>query len=128
MPRSGLRNDPICQSPLSSITVAEDRRARQEANRSMPMEYSVTENPAAHRFEMTVGDAVAAAFYRLEDGKVVLTHTEVPQELSGQGIGSKLAAGTFRLIRQSGRKAVIQCSFMAGWVSRHPEAADLIVG
>jgi uncharacterized protein len=92
------------------------------------MDNTVTENPAAHRFEMTIGDAIAAAYYRLEDGKVVLTHTEVPQELSGQGIGSKLADGVFRLIRASGRKVVVRCSFMAGWVSRHPEVADLVVG
>lgn len=92
------------------------------------MDDSVTENPTAHRFEMVIGDAIAAAYYRLEDGKVVLTHTEVPQELSGQGIGSKLAAGVFRLLRENGRKAVVRCSFMAGWVSRHPEVADLVVG
>jgi predicted GNAT family acetyltransferase len=90
------------------------------------MDDNVTENPAAHRFEMAVGDAVAAAYYRLEDGKVVLSHTEVPQALSGQGIGSRLADGVFRLIRASGRKAVVRCSFMAGWVSRHPEAKDLV--
>jgi uncharacterized protein len=92
------------------------------------MDNSVTENPAAHRFEMAVGDAIAAAYYRLEDGKVVLTHTEVPQALSGQGIGSKLADGVFRLIRESGRQAVVRCSFMEGWVSRHPEVADLVSG
>jgi uncharacterized protein len=90
------------------------------------MDDSVTENLAAHRFEMAVGDSIAAAYYRLEDGKVVLTHTEVPQELSGQGIGSRLADGVFRLIRASRRKAVVRCSFMAGWVSRHPEVADLV--
>jgi uncharacterized protein len=36
------------------------------------MDNSVTENPAAHRFEMAVGDAIAAAYYRLE-GVVTLT-------------------------------------------------------
>ena len=92
------------------------------------MDNTVTENPAAHRFEMAIGDAIAAAYYRLEDGKVVLTHTEVPQELSGQGIGSRLAEGVFRLVRVSGRKVVVRCSFIAGWVSRHPEVADLVVG
>ena len=91
------------------------------------MDDSVTENPAAHRFEMAIGDTIAAAYYSLEDGKVVLTHTEVPEQFSGQGLGSKLAAAVFGLIRESGRKAVIRCPFMAGWVSRHPEVEDLIV-
>ena len=92
------------------------------------MNYSVIENPVAHRFEIAIGDAIAAAYYRLEDSKVVLIHTEVPQELSGQGIGSKLAEGVFRLIRESGRQVVVRCSFMASWVSRHPEVNDLVVG
>jgi predicted GNAT family acetyltransferase len=92
------------------------------------MDNSVTDNPAAHRFEMAIGDAIAAAYYRLEDDKVVLIHTEVPQELSGQGIGSRLADGVFRLIRASGRNVVVRCPFMAKWASRHPEVADLVVG
>jgi uncharacterized protein len=91
------------------------------------MDDHVTENPAAHRFEMAVGDTLAAAYYRLEDGKVVLTHTEVPERFSGQGLGSKLAAGVFGLIRESGRKAVIRCPFMASWASRHSEVENLIV-
>ena len=92
------------------------------------MDCCVIENPAAHRFEMTIGDAVATAYYRLEDNKVVLIHTEVSHELSGQGIGSKLAEGVFQVIRESGRQVIVRCSFMANWVSRHPEVNDLVVG
>lgn len=89
---------------------------------------SVRDNPAQQRFEMSVGDLLAVAYYRLDGEKVILNHTEVPHQISGQGIGSKLAEGTFSLIRTSGRKAVVQCSFMSKWASRHPEVTDLIVG
>jgi predicted GNAT family acetyltransferase len=92
------------------------------------MEFHVSENPAARRFEMIIGDSLAAAYYRLEDGKVVLIHTEVPQSLSGRGIGSKLADGVFQLIRETGRQAIVRCSFMGAWVSRHPEVGDLVAG
>jgi predicted GNAT family acetyltransferase len=92
------------------------------------MDGSVVDNPTQHRFELPVGDAIAAAYYRIEGDRVVLVHTEVPQELSGQGIGSRLASGVFELIRGSGRKAVTTCPFMATWASRHPEVADLVVG
>jgi uncharacterized protein len=34
----------------------------------------------------------------------------------------------FRQIRESGRQAVVRCSFMTDWVSRHPEVNDLVVG
>ncbi|MBF9234924.1 GNAT family N-acetyltransferase [Microvirga alba] len=91
------------------------------------MDDSIVDNPVDHRFQLAVGESIAAAYYRLKDGKVILTHTEVPQELSGQGIGSKLAHGVFRRIRESGRKVEIKCSFMASWAARHPEVNDLVV-
>jgi uncharacterized protein len=92
------------------------------------MESSVRDNPAHNRFELPIGDALATAYYQVEGDRIVLTHTEVPQALSGQGIGSKLAGGVFELIRESGRKAVTKCPFMAAWARRHPEVADLVVG
>lgn len=93
------------------------------------MDHAVTDNPAEHRFELPItDDAVAAAYYRLDNGRVVLTHTEVPFEFSGQGIASRLAAGVFELIRTSGRKAVLKCSFMANYYAKHPEYADIVDG
>ncbi|GEO12864.1 GNAT family N-acetyltransferase [Microvirga aerophila] len=92
------------------------------------MKDSVIDNPAQHRFELPVGDAIAVAAYRMQGEMTILVHTEVPQELSGQGIGSKLATGVFESIRDSRRKVVTECPFMAAWVSRHPEYSDLVVG
>lgn len=56
----------------------------------------------------------------------MLTHTIVPESFSGQGLGSKLALGTFEAIRSSGRKAVLLCPFMAAYYARHPEYADIV--
>lgn len=92
------------------------------------MDGIVTDRPDLNRFELAVDGGLALAYYRLDANRVVLTHTEVPQELSGRGIGSRLAKGTFDLIRASGRKIVLRCSFMAGWASRHPEYDDIIDG
>lgn len=72
-------------------------------------------------------DLIAAAYYRIEDGVVILVHTEVPFEYSGQGIGSRLAEGVFELIRASGRKIMPKCTFMARFSARHPEYRDLVV-
>jgi uncharacterized protein len=97
----------------------------------MQKDGAVTENGAQHRFEQAIegsdGD-IAAAYYRLEDGVVVLTHTEVPFEYSGQGIGSRLARGVFDLLRASGRKAVLRCPFMSAFYARHPEYSDVVAG
>ncbi len=87
---------------------------------------SVIDNEAQRRFELPVGDATAIATYELDGDRIVLLHTEVPRELSGRGIGSRLARGVFERIRGSGRKAVPKCPFMAEWLKRHDEYADLV--
>ncbi|WP_343070116.1 GNAT family N-acetyltransferase [Aminobacter carboxidus] len=71
---------------------------------------------------------MAVAYYRIENGKVVLVHTEVPQHLSGQGIGTKLAKGVFEAIRASERRVIAKCPFMAMFASRHPEYAAMLDG
>ena len=93
------------------------------------MNAKVTENTEQHRFELPIADGVlASAYYRVEHGRVVLVHTEVPQEFSGQGIASRLARGTFELLRQTGRKAILKCPFMSWFVVAHPEYTDIVAG
>ena len=94
------------------------------------MPNKVVDNPAEHRFELQLeGEDIAAAYYRIdENGRVVLTHTEVPYEYGGQGIGTRLAQGVFDLILASGRKAVLKCSFMARFYTTHREYDDIVDG
>jgi uncharacterized protein len=93
------------------------------------MNTKVTENIQQRRFELPVADSViAAAYCRVEDGRVVLVHTEVPSEFCGQGIASRLARGTFKLLRRTGRKAILKCPFMSRFLVRHPEYADVVAG
>jgi len=87
----------------------------------------VVDNAAAHRFELPVEDDLAVAYYRNEGDRIILTHTEVPRQLSGRGIGSRLAHGVFETLRATGCKVEARCPFMADFVRRHPEYADLLV-
>ncbi len=70
------------------------------------MPFSVTDNPAGHRFKLQAGDHVAVANYTLAHGVITFTHTEVPSALSGQGIGSKLACGALEQVRARGLKVI----------------------
>lgn len=92
---------------------------------------TVIDNLAEHRFEMPIdggeGD-IAAAYYRFEDGRLALIHTEVPHQFTGQGIGSQLARGVFDAIRARGGQIVLRCSFMGACYTRHPEYSDIVVG
>lgn len=86
----------------------------------------VIDNAAEGRFELPLDNEIAVAYYRRDGDRLILTHTEVPDHLSGQGIGSQLAKGVFETLRGSRRMAVAQCPFMASYAQRHPEYADLI--
>ncbi len=86
----------------------------------------VRDNPATSRFEMASGDAVAFAEYRRAGDRIVLVHTEVPEALSGQGVGSKLVRGTLDAVRAEGSKVVPRCGFVAAHIERHPEYRDLL--
>ena len=88
-------------------------------------------NVAEHRYELAIdgSDELALAFFRDdENGHRVLTHTEVPFQFSGQGIGSRLARGVFDDARAKGIKLVLQCPFMCAWFARHTEYADVVTG
>jgi predicted GNAT family acetyltransferase len=89
---------------------------------------SVVDNPRESRFELDVEGCKALAFYRPRRDGVVLTHTEVPKALEGRGIGSKLAKGVFEHLRETNRKAILECSFMAAYAGKHPELHDLVEG
>ena len=95
------------------------------------MSTMVVLNNAEHRYELGIkgSEALALAYFRDdENGNRVLTHTEVPFEFSGQGIGSTLARGVFEDARARGIKLVLQCPFMGAWFARHPEYGDVVAG
>lgn len=87
---------------------------------------TITDNPAASRFELALGDAVAFVSYRRRGSVLVLTHAEVPAPLAGNGLGSRLAAGVLDLVRRRGERVVPRCEFIAAYIERHPAYADLL--
>jgi uncharacterized protein len=91
-------------------------------------ELRVVDNPAELRYELRVGE-IRAGFiaYRLEPGVVVLVHTDVDPAYSGRGLGTKLIRGALDDIRSRSLKLVPLCPFVAAFIRRHPEYADLVV-
>ena len=87
----------------------------------------VVNNTGQGRFELPVGDRLAFMNYRtLTQGELGLIHTEVPEELSGQGIGSTLVEGVLAIVRAKGWSVLPYCPFVHGWMKRHPQHAELI--
>jgi predicted GNAT family acetyltransferase len=89
----------------------------------------VVEEPEGSQFVVRVdGDVAGAAYYRRVGDRVVFTHTEVSDPLQGRGIGSRLARGALDVVRGRGELVVPLCPFIARYISRHPEYADLVDG
>ena len=87
----------------------------------------VRDNPERHRFEIDLGDGdLAIADYTLPEGKIMFTHTEVPPEHEGQGIGTLLIKAGLKAARERGLKAIPICPFFARYIQRHPEEQDLL--
>ena len=86
----------------------------------------VSNNRSQHRFELSVDGHMAAAHYELAGGVITFVHTEVPAELGGKGIGSKLIQGALDQVRADGLKVIAQCPFVKGWIGKHPDYADLL--
>jgi predicted GNAT family acetyltransferase len=83
-------------------------------------------NEAAGRFELTLDGETAFAEYRLRDGDMLLPHTATPEALAGRGVGSALAQAALGYARDHGLKVKPTCSFMAGYITRHPEWRDVV--
>ena len=86
----------------------------------------VRDNTALHRFEVDLGDSVAIAVYTLMAGKIMFTHTEVPQAHEGKGIGTALIKAGLNSARERGLKVIPTCPFFASYIKRHPEEQDLL--
>lgn len=89
-------------------------------------EILVADNPEAGRFEARLGGATAVSEYKLASDVMIFTHTEVPQELEGKGVGSALVRGALDHARAHGYKVAPICPFVAAWIRRHSEYGDLI--
>jgi predicted GNAT family acetyltransferase len=90
------------------------------------MSNSVRDNPALNRFELDVDGTVAFIAYTGSPGVLSLDHTEVPDALSGKGVGSALVRGTLELIKGRGERIVPRCKFVAGYIAKHPEYGELV--
>ena len=87
---------------------------------------TVNNNTAKHRFELKVEGHIAAAYYEREGDVIAFKHTEVPAELSGKGVGSRLVKGALDQVRAAGLRVVAQCPFVKAWIGKNPAYADLL--
>ena len=89
------------------------------------MSNNVRDNTERRRFELDADGHTAFSEYRRDGGVLTVMHTEVPPALGGKGVGSALVRGLLDIARAQGLKVVPKCPFVAGYIDKHPEYADL---
>jgi predicted GNAT family acetyltransferase len=111
------------QSAESDDDAGESEERRRKVNEGSQPE--VQHETEKNRFAVHVEGETAVLSYERSEDEVVYTHTEVPSALEGKGIGSRLVRAGLDWARAEGLRVVPVCDFVAGYIERHPEYADL---
>jgi uncharacterized protein len=98
-----------------------------EAATGSVADVEVVDVPEASRYELRSGGRlIGLAAYRRRNGRIAFTHTEVDESCEGRGFGSRLAAAALEDARRDGSDVVPLCPFIAHYIERHPEYAQLV--
>lgn len=81
---------------------------------------------ARYELELEHGHIATANYSRTRNGNIALTHTEVPYEYEGKGIGSELVENCLLDIKSQGCLVVPQCPFVSAYIRRHPQWEELV--
>ena len=91
------------------------------------MKYKIVDNEERKRYEFQLSDHAPFIEYIKAQDKIYLTHTEVPKELEGKGIGTELVKQALEDIKAKDLTLVPLCPFVAMYIKRHPEWKELVL-
>jgi uncharacterized protein len=90
------------------------------------MSIQVQHHPEHRRFETQLDGMLAYLTYTIRDDVVCFDHTFVPEECRGKGVAAALVREGLAEARRQQWKIVPACSYVADYIARHPEFADLV--
>ena len=89
--------------------------------------YELKNNRINKQFEFHIDGLVPKVEYIRAKDRIFLTHTEVPEKLEGQGIGSMLIKAVLEEVERQELTLVPLCPFVAGYIKEHPEWKKLVL-
>lgn len=90
-------------------------------------ETSVRNVPEASHYEITVdGEHAGLADYVDTGEQRVFHHTEIDEKFGGRGLAGTLVSEALTDTRAGGKRVVPVCSYVAKYVSKHPEFGDIV--
>ncbi len=89
--------------------------------------YTLVENVEHKQYEFHIGVHIARIEYIKAQNIVYLTHTEIPTQLEGKGIGSALVKQVLQDIKEKDLTLVPLCPFVALYIKRHSKWKALVL-
>ncbi|MFG2971153.1 MULTISPECIES: GNAT family N-acetyltransferase [unclassified Streptomyces] len=81
---------------------------------------------AGRRYDILVdGQRAGLTAYRDRGAQRVFFHTEIDEAFAGQGLGAQLVQQALDDVRASGMRIVPVCPYVAKFLKRHDEFADI---
>ena len=91
------------------------------------MDIVFVDSPDQDRYELRAGDELVGFIdYRLHGDLVRLLHTEVLPAFNGQGHAATLARSALDDARARGLAVRPHCPYVASYIDKHPDYADLV--
>ena len=90
----------------------------------MEHEPTIVRNDGAGRFELATAPEQGQLSFQQDEGRLTLVHTEVADDLEGQGVASALIRAALDHAEREGLTVVPECPFVANWLERHPDRAS----
>lgn len=92
-------------------------------------EFVVVDQSELHRYEIRVdGEVAGFVRYIRHPDRLDLVHTEIGPAFEGRGLAAKLVAGVLADVRATGGRIVPSCPYVAAYLRKHPDQADLVAG
>jgi predicted GNAT family acetyltransferase len=91
------------------------------------MDTTVLEIPEQHRYVIsTGGEQVGVMEYQRDGVTLALLHAETDPAHTGKGLAGELTRVVLDDARERGHAVLPFCPFVAAWIRKHPEYADLV--
>jgi predicted GNAT family acetyltransferase len=87
----------------------------------------IVDDAERERFVAEVDGELARLEYEVEDGRLVLLHTEVPEPLGGRGLAGRLVQAAVARAARDGLTLAPWCPYARKWLQDHPDAAAAVV-
>ena len=84
-------------------------------------------NDEKKRFELSIDNFIAFIEFIINNEKIIfLTHTEVPQELEGKGVGSAIVVKALNYCQENNYSVAPLCPFISKYIKKHPEWQNIL--